>query len=153
MATFLFGFLSSIAAAAFIAVVVKWAWPSFSDKCLYRGVRIEGVWNITEVRNGETVTVGCIELKQVGLRITGHSSRTRTREGKESDRRFSYFGSIHGDQVTLTFEDDRGKGFDTGTYVFIVQNDAKTLVGMATFHGKQENRIVSEPRVLKKAVI
>lgn len=65
---------------------------------------------------------------------------------------YSYKGSIHGHQVTLSFEDKKGLGFDAGTYVFIVQNDSNTMVGMATFHGKVENRIVSEPRTLKKVL-
>jgi hypothetical protein len=148
--TFFFGFISSLAAMLFGAVVVRWAWPNFKDKCLYSGIRVDGAWDITEERNGETMTVGRIELRQTGLRVEGNSCRTRTRYGKESDRKFSYAGTIHGNQVTLVFEDERGKGFDTGTYVFIVQNDAKTMVGMATFHGKHENRIVSESRILKK---
>lgn len=50
------------------------------------------------------------------------------------------------------FEDKKGIGFDTGTYVFIVQNDGNTMVGVATFHGKTENLIVSENRILKRVI-
>ncbi|GGB81507.1 hypothetical protein GCM10011352_04070 [Marinobacterium zhoushanense] len=152
MTEFLMGILSSIVATALITAVVKWGWPSFKDKCLYNGVRIAGTWDITEVRNSKNVKVGRIELKQQGRIITGTSTRTKTRDGKKSERNFQYHGSISGHQVTLTFEDAKGVGFDTGTYVFIVQNDSKTMVGMATFHGKTENKIVSEPRTLIKAV-
>lgn len=146
------GVLASIVATALIAVIVKWIWPSFKDRCLYNGIRVAGSWDITEVRNGSNVKVGRIELKQQGRLITGTSTRTKTRDGKKSERKFQYHGSICGHQVTLIFEDAQGIGFDTGTYVFIVQNDSKTMIGMATFHGKAENKIVAEPRTLVKAV-
>jgi len=152
MTDFFMGVLSSIVATALIAAVVKWGWPSFKDKLLYNGVRIAGAWDITEERNGKNVKAGRIELKQQGRLITGTSIRTKTRDGKKSERKFQYHGSISGHQVTLIFEDAKGAGFDTGTYVFIVQNDSKTMIGMTTFHGKTENKIVSEPRTLIKAV-
>ncbi len=95
---------------------------------------------------------GRLELKQVGRSITGTSVRSKTREGKKSERRFTYRGVIQGNQVTLLFEDAKGVGFDSGTYVFTVQNDAKTMLGMATFHGRKENRIISESRTLTKTI-
>ena len=152
MTEFLMGILSSVVATALIAIIVKWGWPTFKDRCLYNGVRVSGRWDITEIRNGRNVKVGRIELEQRGRVITGSSTRTKTRDGKNSVRKFLYHGSINGHQVTLIFEDENGVGFDTGTYVFTVQNDSKTMVGMATFHGKTENRIVSEPRTLTKVV-
>lgn len=152
MVDFLIGALASIAATVLIAIVVKWAWPSFKDKCLYNGVRVAGTWEIVEVRNSKNVKVGKIELTQQGRIVKGTSTRTKTRDGKTSERQFHYHGFINGHQVTLIFEDAKGVGFDTGTYVFTVQNDSKTMVGMATFHGKTENKIVSEPRTLIKVV-
>lgn len=152
MTNFVMGVLSSILATGLIALVVKWGWPTFKDRCLYNGIRVAGSWDITEVRNDENVTAGRIELKQRGRLITGTSTRIKTRDGKTSERKFQYHGSISGNQVTLTFEDAQGVGFDTGTYVFTILNDSKTMVGMATFHGKKENQIVSEPRTLIKAV-
>ncbi|EOW6847826.1 hypothetical protein ACOZ2B_002869 [Cronobacter sakazakii] len=147
----LVGILGSIIAAGVIALVTGWIWPNFNDKCLYKGVRVEGAWDVIEERNGESATVGRLELKQQGCRLTGTSTRTKTREGKDSDRKFNYHGSISGCQITLIFEDAQGIGFDTGTYVFTVYNDRKTMVGMSTFHGKAENKIVAEPRILRKA--
>lgn len=152
MMDFLIGALASITATALIAVVVKWVWPSFKDKCLYNGVRVEGTWDIIEERNSKNVKVGKIELTQQGRIVKGTSTRTKTRDGKNSERKFHYHGFINGHQATLIFEDAKGVGFDTGTYVFTVQNDAKTMIGVATFHGKIENKIVSEPRTLIKAV-
>lgn len=149
---FLCGVLSSILATLFITSIVKFVWPFFKDRCLYEGVRVAGAWDITEVRNKQSITAGRIELKQQGRLITGTSTRTITRDGSTSERKFKYRGSVSGNQVTLFFEDAQGAGFDTGTYVFTVLNDSKTMVGMATFHGKKENRIVSEPRTLIKAV-
>lgn len=150
--SFLLGVLSSILATIVIALAVKFVWPAFKDRCLYDGVRVAGVWDITEVRSKQSVTVGRIELKQQGRLVTGTSTRTKTRDGSTSERKFKYRGSVSGNQVTLFFEDAQGAGFDTGTYVFTVLNDSKTMVGMATFHGKKENRIVSEPRTLIKTV-
>ncbi|WP_233968876.1 hypothetical protein [Pectobacterium polaris] len=152
MEIFVIGFLSSIVSTGFIALVVTWGWPNFKDKCLYNGIRVAGLWDISEVRNGENVTAGRIELKQQGRLVKGTSTRVRTRDGKASERKFQYHGFISGNQVTLIFEDVQGVGFDTGTYVFNILNDSKTMVGMATFHGKTENKIVSEPRTLIKAV-
>jgi hypothetical protein len=151
MTSFVVGILGSIIAAGLIALLTKWLWPNFSDKCLYKGVRVEGSWDVIEERSGDSATVGRLELKQQGCRLTGTSTRTKTRDGKSSDRKFNYHGSISGCQLTLIFEDARGIGFDTGTYVFTVYNDGKTMVGMSTFHGKSENKIVSEPRTLRKA--
>lgn len=152
MLNFILGIITSLIATGLIALVKKFAWPTFRDKCLYKGIRVEGKWDIIEIRNGKNVNVGNIELTQHGRLITGISSRRKTRDGKHSDRSFKYHGSIDGHQVTLIFEDKRGVGFDTGTYVFTVLNDSKTMLGMTTFHGKTENRIVSEPRTLKKIV-
>jgi hypothetical protein len=149
---FLTGVISSLTATAIVAVMFKWAWPTFKDKCLYNGVRVDGSWEIMEVRNGKQTKVGRIELKQHGRIVTGSSVRSKTREGKTSNRKFRYRGAIQGHQMTLMFEDVKGVGFDTGTYVFTVHNDCKTMIGMATFHGKSENQIVSEPRTLLKVL-
>ena len=126
--------------------------PTFQNNCLYKGVKAAGEWDIVEVRNGKNITAGRITLQQVGSNIAGSSIRSKTRDGKKSERKFSYKGTIFGNQVTLMFEDHKGVGFDTGTYVFTVQNDHKTMIGMATFHGKSENKIVSESRTLKKVL-
>ena len=152
MNEFLMGVLASIVATAVIAIIVKWVWPNFKDRCWYNGIRVAGAWEIIELRNGKNVKVGQIKLTQQGRIVKGTSTRTKTRDGKKSDRKFHYHGFINGHQVTLIFEDAKGVGFDTGTYVFMVQNDAKTMVGMATFHGKTENKIVSEPRALNKVL-
>ncbi len=150
MSDFLLGVLSSIAAAGLIAISVKGIWPLMRNGLFYTGINISGDWDIIEERKGRKSTVGKITLRQAGHRITGNSVRTKTREGKKSDRQFEYKGTIHSDQVTLTFEDLKGKGFDTGCYIFIVLNDGKTMHGIATFHGKSENKIVSEERILEK---
>ncbi|EGR0050495.1 hypothetical protein FR265_23300 [Vibrio vulnificus] len=152
MADFFTGVASSIFATAFIALIVKWGWPTFQSKYLYKGIKVEGEWDIVEKRNNKNTTVGRITLNQTGNRVTGSSVRSKTRDGKKSERKFSYKGTIFGNQVTLVFEDHNGVGFDTGTYVFTVLNDHKTMVGMATFHGKVENKIVSESRTLKKVL-
>ncbi|HIF9273293.1 hypothetical protein [Photobacterium damselae] len=152
MTEFLIGVVASLSATALVALVVKWGWPTFQSNCLYKGVKVAGEWDIVEVRNGKNITVGRITLQQVGSNITGSSIRSKTRDGKKSERKFSYKGTIFGNQVTLMFEDHKGVGFDTGTYVFTVQNDHKSMVGMATFHGKIENKIVSESRTLKKVL-
>ena len=152
MIEFYVSILAGIVTAIIIAAVTKWLWPSFQDKCLYKGIRVAGAWEISEVRNGNTVKAGKIHLKQKGRAITGSSTRTKTRDGKKSERHFKYHGFTCGKQITLTFEDAKGVGFDTGTYVFMVQNDGTTMLGMATFHGKTENKIVSEPRTLTKVV-
>lgn len=152
MNEFLLGVLASIVAAALIAIVVKWGWPALQNQCLYKGIRVAGAWEINEFRNGRNLKSGKIELTQLGCIVKGTSTRTKTRDGKASERKFHYHGFINGHQVTLIFEDAKGVGFDTGTYVFTVQNDGYTMVGMATFHGKIENKIVSEPRTLIKAI-
>lgn len=152
MSDFLVGFLSSITATFSIAVMVKYVWPAFKNKCLYNGVRVDGKWDIFELRNNKNTKVGRIELNQNGRNVSGSSIRSKTREGKKSERKFEYSGVISGNQVTLMFEDSNGVGFDTGTYVFTVLNDKKTMEGMATFHGKKENKIVSEPRTLNKVL-
>ncbi|EJR3606046.1 hypothetical protein [Vibrio vulnificus] len=152
MTEFFIGVVASLSATALVALVVKWGWPTFQSNCLYKGVKVAGEWDIVEVRNGKNITAGRITLQQVGSNIAGSSIRSKTRDGKKSERKFSYKGTIFGNQVTLMFEDHKGVGFDTGTYVFTVQNDHKTMIGMATFHGKSENKIVSESRTLKKVL-
>lgn len=144
--------ISGLLTAVIIALITKWLWPTFQDTCLYKGIRVDGEWEILEERSGETVKVGKISLKQKGRIITGSSIRNKTRDGKPSERKFEYKGFTCGRQLTLTFEDAKGNGFDSGTYVFIVLNDSKTMKGMSTFHGKQENKIVSEDRTLIKVV-
>jgi hypothetical protein len=75
-----------------------------------------------------------------------------TRDGAPSNRKFIYEGRFAGEQLTLIFQDARGEDFDCGTYVFRMQNSGTEMVGMATFHGKKENRIVSEKRTLRKTL-
>ncbi|WP_229613499.1 hypothetical protein [Vibrio parahaemolyticus] len=152
MADFFTGVASSILATGVIAFIVKCGWPIFQNKCLYKGIKVAGEWDIVESRDDKNKTVGRITLNQIGSQITGISIRSKTRDGKRSERKFKYKGTIFGNQVTLVFEDHNGVGFDTGTYVFTVQNDHKTMIGMATFHGKVENRIVSESRTLKRVL-
>jgi hypothetical protein len=147
---FVEGVATSIVAAFLVWLFVTIVWPTFQDKVLYSGVRIDGVWDICEMRADELKIVGKVTFQQKGSRITGTSTRVQTRQGLPSDRRFAYRGRIAGDQITLVFQDARGRDFDTGTYVFRLQNDCITMHGMATFAGKPENRIVSEARTLKK---
>ena len=151
MDSFVVGVASSLAAAVLYALIVRYAWPTFQNRVLYKGIRVAGSWDIFEQRNGKRKKVGQIKLKQSGRRITGSSVRSKRRDGKKSDRSFHYKGHIDSRQVTLLFEDASGVGFDAGSYVFIVQNDGLTMIGMATFHGKPENQIVSESRTLEKA--
>ena len=99
MNQFILGFLSSAAATIFIAVVVKWVWPALKAR-VYSGIKVDGTWEIVEERSGRNVTVGTIELQQSGSVVTGTSTRKKTREGKASDRRFTYRGTIHDDQVS-----------------------------------------------------
>lgn len=143
---------ASLVATALAYVASRYLWPMLWERVFYRGVNLSGIWEIVEERNGESRVVGKIDLKQLGRRLTGSSLRSQTRGGQPSNRKFSYIGSIQGHQATLVFEDQRGVGFDVGTYVFIVQNDGNTMVGMATFHGKTENKIVSEARTLKRVL-
>lgn len=152
MDSFFGGFFSSIAATVIIGVFVKLIYPFVIDRFNYKGIRINGKWKIQEIRNNKTVEAGHIEFTQMGHKIKGKSIRRKTRSGKKNDRSFVYNGYIHKNQITLMFEDSRGVGFDTGTYLFIVENCGKKMIGMATFHGKQENQIVSEQRILTKLV-
>lgn len=150
MLSFLLGVLSSLVATGIIYLVARVALPNLKDKWLYNGVRVSGSWDVYEERNGINIKSGTLELKQIGRIIHGSSTRTKTRDGNESQRKFNYFGSISAHQMTLIFDDAKGKDFDTGSYVFIVQNDCKTMIGMTTFHGKPENKIVAEQRTLIK---
>lgn len=152
MIEFWIGVAASLVATALVYVSRRFLWPMLWERVFYRGVNLGGTWEIVEERSGESRVVGKIELKQLGRRLTGSSVRSRTRGGQPSNRKFSYTGSIQGHQATLVFEDQKGVGFDVGTYVFIVQDDGNTMVGMATFHGKAENKIVSEPRILKRVL-
>lgn len=149
---FLLGVAASLVAMGIWQIGKHFAWPYVWERLVYRGVRVSGWWEIVENREGGERIAGKLQLEQLGRKVSGTSTRSITRDGKSSDRKFSYSGSIQGHQVTLTFEDQRGIGFDVGTYVFIVQNDGNTMIGMATFHGKTENKIVSEPRMLRKVV-
>ena len=149
MMNFLIGVFSSLAATAVVAAFVRFGLPAiqhwFND-----GINVSGEWDIIEQREGKDNKVGQIEVRQTGYRVTATGTRTSRRDGEESSRKFNYTGTIRGNQVTLVFEDHRGKGFDTGSYVFTVQNDGVTMKGMATFHGKPENQVISEPRILRK---
>jgi len=152
MENFLVGVISSLSATLVLAVIVKWGWPTFQDQCLYQGVRVDGEWDIIEMRDGKTIKVGSVIFNQTGRKITGKSIRSKTRDGKSSGRKFDYKGLISGNQITLVFEDSKGAGFDTGTYVFTILNNLTMMNGMSTFHGKKENKIISEPRILKKVL-
>lgn len=144
------GIFSGLVTSILVWLFAKLLLPYIQDR-LYGGLRIEGNWKIYETRDGVEKEVGSLSLQQNGYRLTGKSHRTRTRQGEKSDRQFVYKGRIAGEQVTLLFEDAQGRDFDTGTYVFRIQNDGVTMLGMSTFHGKQENRIVSEMRTLRKS--
>jgi len=146
------GVIASIIGAIFLFIIQKFITPWFTDYILYKGIKVTGSWNIIEQRNGKHSKVGSISLKQKGKYITGSSTRTKTRDGKISTREFEYKGTISGNQVNLMFEDKAGNDFDSGSYVFTVKNDKKVMVGMATFHGKKENRIISESRTLEKVL-
>ncbi|CAN5511982.1 hypothetical protein BH10PLA1_BH10PLA1_18570 [soil metagenome] len=150
----MFGYLVAVSTSVVATIVVEWAirvgWPYLNARFLYRGIIVDGVWDIWAKKDDAEKVVGKLTLRQTGARLSGDSFRTETRGGQPSDRRFRYEGQIVGDRVTLLFEDARGKHFDSGTYVFCVHNNYIEMHGMATFHGKPECKIVSEPRILKK---
>ncbi|HEX8342387.1 MAG TPA: hypothetical protein VF624_15900 [Tepidisphaeraceae bacterium] len=150
MLNFVVGVITSIVAAPLIWLGAKVVWPHVADRLLYKGIRIEGVWEIHEIRQDSLRHIGELTLRQTGSRVSGSGRRFLTREGRPCDRRFSYMGRIAGEQVTLLFDDKQDRDFDSGTYVFRVSNNCIDMAGMATFHGKPENRIVSEQRFLKK---
>jgi len=143
------GILGSLIATAIILIVTILV-PYITNIILYKGIKVNGEWDIIEQRNNKNQSVGRITLNQKGQNISGCSVRKKTRDGKKSERKFQYKGTISGSQITLIFEDHNGVGFDSGSYVFTVMNDRQTLEGMATFHGKKENKIISESRTLKK---
>lgn len=150
MLNFLLGVIASLVATFIYMATIKWIVPSFINKFLYDGIPISGAWDVYELQDNKKVKSGRLELEQKGRIVTGTSTRKVTRDGKESNRKFNYHGSISGHQLTLMFEDANGKGFDTGSYILIVENNLKKMVGRNTFHGKRENKIVSERRVLVK---
>jgi hypothetical protein len=150
MGNFILGVASSIVGACLIWTFVALLLPYVHDKLLYGGPRVEGIWDIVEFKDGAERTVGKMTLNQKGARVSGSSYRTLTRDGVASDRRFVYSGRIAGEQLTLLFEDARGRDFDSGSYIFRLYNDHVTMHGLATFHGKPENRILSEARILRK---
>ena len=152
MSEFFTGVVSSLAATAIGGVGYYILWPMYVDRAWYRGARVDGVWDIVEVRSGEESTVGKITLMQKGKIVTGTGERKKTRDGNESERKFNYKGRFSGEQLTLIFQDARGEDFDSGSYIFRLQTNGRELIGMATFHGKKENRIVAEKRLLRKAV-
>jgi hypothetical protein len=151
MENFSWGVLSGLVASGLIAIT-RHLIPILKDRYLYNGIRVGGKWKVSETRNEEQITSGSLTLEQKGNIVTGTSTRTVTRNGEQSQRTFHYKGTVSGHQMTLIFEDANGKGFDTGAYVFTVQNDCNKMIGMTTFHGKPENRIVSEQRILTKVV-
>jgi len=150
MRDFILGVGSSVAATTLVWWFVKLLLPYLQDKFFYRGVRVDGMWDIVEVRDGQRKSVGKMTLEPRGSRIRGRSRRSQTREGLPSNREFVYSGRIAGEQVTLLFEDARGRDFDTGSYIFRLLNDCVTMQGVATFNGKKENGIIAEQRLLLK---
>jgi hypothetical protein len=152
MSGVVYGVIGGLITAAVIWVI-KSSLPRLVDQVFHRGIHIDGVWEIIAVKSCEEIVVGQITLQQVGRRITGFGERWQTREGKDSNRKFKYSGRLAGEQLTLIFQDVRGEDFDCGTYVFRVQNSGVEMIGMSTFHGKNENRIVSEERKLRKKAI
>jgi len=149
MNDFFTGFSSSLAATAAVAAFVRYGWPALKHR-FNDGIDVSGGWDIFEERDGVESKVGLLDIKQIGFRITATSTRTKRRDGEDSTRRFNYNGVIRNNQITLVFDDQRGKGFDTGSYVFTVQNDGVTMEGIATFHGKPENKVIAEARSLRK---
>ncbi|MGB0836267.1 MAG: hypothetical protein ACPGR2_17290 [Psychrobium sp.] len=150
MLTFFLGIAASLVATFIYLALIKWIVPYFINKFLYDGIHVSGSWDVYELQGDKRVKSGRLELEQRGRVVTGESTRTVTRDGKESNRKFNYHGSISGHQLTMMFEDANGKGFDTGSYILIVENNLKKMVGRNTFHGKRENKIVSEQRALVK---
>ena len=151
MTDFGLGILASVVAAIVVAIAsLTWKW--LKNRFFYKGVRVNGTWDVFEDRDGKRVNSGKLKLQQSGSFVKGTSTRTKTRGGKKSNREFKYHGSVSGHQMTLIFEDKKGDGFDTGSYVFIIQNDCTTMIGRTTFHGKPENEIVSERRTLVKVI-
>src|SRR5262245_11850596 len=66
MVNFLLGIVASIVAGVVGWVTTKILWPYFEDKVLYKGVRVDGAWEIHEVRNG-TRGIIAVELRSSSL--------------------------------------------------------------------------------------
>ena len=69
MSQFANGFCSSLLATIAIWFWLKFIWPRIRDQALYNGVRVEGTWEIIEVRDGKQKRVGNIELAQKGCQV------------------------------------------------------------------------------------
>ena len=150
MNNLILGIISGVLATIICQLSIRHLYPALHNWFFYKGIAVGGNWDIFEYRNGEERKVGSIDLKQTGRYLTGSSIRNKTRDGKAAKRGFKYKGHIYGNRIVLSFEDARGIEFDSGANIYIVQNDGNEMDGMATFNGKVENKIVSEPRKLRK---
>jgi hypothetical protein len=105
------------------------------------GADISGEWSSYDSVEPTALPAGSARITQRGASVAMTLHRTRSRDGNVTDRRFRYHGTLSAGQLTLLFEDERARGFITGSIVLRLSSTLRLLTGKTVYFNHDLNAV------------
>jgi len=139
------GLLGGVLASIIVVVFALWWQKGFVpwvENRLYKGPRIEGIWQSEIIRSDATFSEHTV-LKQFGYRVTGEQVYSKDRYGRSHT--YSLEGEFRERTLALIFHETGPSRVDSGAFVL----DYKTIGPAITLEGHgiwrdQEGKLVVE---------
>ena len=121
-------FLIHVAAGVFLAilgwVLARVLTPRF-HAWLFSAPRLDGEWSLYDSDAETASSVGTVEIRQAGERLTGIVRRHSSRDGSPTSRKSEYRGQVRHGRVLLSFQQPDTGGFIAGYVVLKVMTRSK----------------------------
>lgn len=130
----------------------------FFENLVYRGIRIEGNWSLSQNNstadgsNLKTSRETVLELKQKATRLTGTATSVLTNSDNSKD--FIYYnveGEVKDRFVTLYLKCRKKNRIAYSTFLLEIVSDGYCMKGYRTFYGLKRQKINATNCVLTKA--
>lgn len=150
----IYGIIIGLVVAAIIKIIslfyVKVLLPYFRQ-IQYQGVILSGKWDCHYNTNSTGTPNQRIEIKQSGNKLQGKIRLDFWADGSVANEELLFKGTIRGEKVFITFENNKKQNIAFGAYIFKVQDNGDTLSGKAISIEPTDLSIYSEKRVWKKS--
>jgi len=120
----------------------------FLKSALFDIPDISGKWQTYDVEEQEPVGTATIKQRsrQVEIRVIRHINR----DGKKTEKNFSYKGKFASGTLVASYEDIDMKGYIMGTVVMRLMPDNKTLFGKTVYFDHNQGEVVAHDYWLKR---
>ena len=123
------------------------------ETTVYKGVKIQGVWNLdtTEETDDPWTHSESLSLAQKAHRITGAATLTNRKETDSSPTSLLVYGEISDRIVSLNMRSPLSDRLSYSSLLLEVVGDGTVMRGESTFYNTETSKIESSPVVYKKS--